>query len=251
MATPLEKSVSAINLSSRLATPEVSSQHDSKIANLPIIKNLDKFEKTFNSLLSSISTYNPNIKDAEELVIIDKELRDSLQDLVRHKQSGLELKSLESKSEQLNDNCKQILIGLSECRLKLSSLQSTDSVLEESENMQSNKIPASEVLQYAMKLAKFTTAPPTSTGLPPADFIWPSERALRSGMLAVVSLNVSKLIGAIDDDNDENDEIMNDNENNSSPKPVRRGSFISYGNNNNDAEDNVIDDLDLFDPDEL
>jgi mediator of RNA polymerase II transcription subunit 4 len=251
MSKPLEKSGSTVNFQSRLGTPDVSLQHGSKIANLPIIKNIDKFEKTLNSLLSSIATYNPNISDAQELVQIDKELRDSLDDLVKHKESGLEIKLLEEKSKTLNDNCKQILLGLSECRSKLLSLQSSDSVRNETKQMESNSIAANEVLQYAMKLAKFTTAPPTSTGLPPADFIWPSERALRSGMLAIASLNAEKLIGAVSQKEDQPQAEQSGEEAKLSPKAARRGSFGgSYGEDNVGSDD-IIEDLDLFDPDEL
>ncbi|ODQ61187.1 hypothetical protein WICANDRAFT_15576, partial [Wickerhamomyces anomalus NRRL Y-366-8] len=168
-----------------------------RVANLPISKNLNAFEKSLSSLLTSISKYDPQESEAEELLSIQKELEHSVGDIITHQQSGLKIDSLEAKSSNVDNNCKQILLGLSECRNQLKSLPNLEEVQQEQKQMQKNKLSADELLQYAMKLAKFSTAPPTfdSGSIGPNNFIWPAEDSLRKGMLAIASLKAAELTG--------------------------------------------------------
>lgn len=249
----LPRPVSSTNLYSRLGTPEIPNIKEIRVANLPISKNLNAFEKSLSSLLSSISKYDPQASDAEDLLAIEKELERSVEDIITHQQSGLKIDSLETKSSKLDNNCKQVLLGLSECRNQLKALPNLQGVQEEERQMQKNKMPAEELLQYAMKLAKFTTAPPTfdSGSVGPNNFIWPAEDSLRKGMLAIASLNAAELTGAAPLEKEAEDAKEEDKNVTSSPRATRRGSFGgSYGGDDNDGDNNVIEDLDLFDPDD-
>lgn len=249
----IPRPVSSTKLYSRIGTPEIPSIKEIRVANLPISKNLNAFEKSLSSLLTSISKYDPQESEAEELLSIQKELEHSVGDIITHQQSGLKIDSLEAKSSNVDNNCKQILLGLSECRNQLKSLPNLEEVQQEQKQMQKNKLSADELLQYAMKLAKFSTAPPTfdSGSIGPNNFIWPAEDSLRKGMLAIASLKAAELTGMApeekeDEANDEDEKVT------SSPRVNRRGSFGgSYGGDDNDGDNNVIEDLDLFDPDDL
>lgn len=248
---PLSRPVSTVNLSSRLGTPEIPSNvHEKRVANLPISKNLKTLESTLNTLLESISRYAPDLKAAEELVKTQEALNVSVDEIIKHQESGLEIDGLEQQSSKLDQTTKDILKGLSECRQKLSALPSLDKALSEQRQMNENKIPADELLQYAMKLAKFTTAPPTfdSSAIGPNNFIWPAEDSLRRGMLAVASLNAAKLTGKEEVSEEKKEEVEKAG---ASPQQ-RRGSFNgSYGDADADGDADVLEDLDLFDPDEL
>jgi mediator of RNA polymerase II transcription subunit 4 len=228
----------------RLSTPEVSiSLHDKRVAQLPISKNLDAFEETLKSLLTSISRYAPSVSDAEQLLEIEGRLNGSLEDIIAHQRAGLEIDSLQQQSTTVDQNCREILKGLGECRRKLMALPSLERVQEEQQRMQKTQIKADELLAYAMKLAKFTTAPPTfdNVSIGPNNFIWPAEDSLRRGMLAIASLNEKALLG--EGEPDKKKEEIKEEE---APAVNRRGSFGSYGDTNGD-DAGVIEDLDLFD----
>lgn len=123
--------------------------------------------------------------------------------------------------------------------------------------MNETKIKADELLAYAMKLAKFTTAPPTfdSGTIGPNNFIWPAEDMLRRGMLAIASLNKEKLLGEnpTGDDKDKDalftDEELKEHKDNSVGPGERKGSFGGSYGDNVDADGDEDLDLDLFDPD--
>ncbi|KAH3672351.1 hypothetical protein WICMUC_004323 [Wickerhamomyces mucosus] len=260
---PISRPVSSANIvtSSRAATPDVvvpkSDVHLKRVANLPISKDLNDFEKTLNSFLTSVTKYNPSVKDAENLLKIEERLNESLNDIITHQQSGLEIDEMQEKSIKLDSDCSKVLHGLMECRKELSSLQSLEKVTEERNRMAENTIKADDLLQYAMKLAKFTSAPPTfdANSIGPNNFIWPGEDSLRRGVLALASLNPGKLTGEDPNQingnsvqNDGTDKIRSESRQESSTQ--RRGSFGNYGGDDGEDDNDVIEDLDLFDPDE-
>lgn len=245
--------MSSTNIYSRIGTPEIPNIKEIRVANLPISKNLSAFEKSLSSLLASISKYDPQESDAAELLAIEKDLESSVGDIIMHQQSGLKIDSLEAKSSKVDNNCKQMLLGLNECRNQLMALPNLEEVQQEEKDMENNKLGAEELLQYAMKLAKFTTAPPTfdSGSIGPNNFIWPAEDSLRKGMLAIASLKTAELTGLAPEEAVKEETTEEGKNVTSSPRP-RRGSFGgSYGDDDNDGENNVIEDLDLFDPDDL
>ncbi|ODV75530.1 Med4p CYBJADRAFT_166258 [Cyberlindnera jadinii NRRL Y-1542] len=248
----MPRPVSSSNISAlRLGTPEVSATvRERRVAQLPISQNLDEFEVTLQSLLTSISRYSPSVSDAEKLLEIESRLTVSLDNIIAHQRAGLDIDSLEQQSSILDSNCREIIIGLSDCRKKLMALPSLERVQNEKKSMYDEQIKAEDLLSYAMKLAKFTTAPATfdSGAIGPNNFIWPAEDSLRRGMLAIASLNEDELLGIKPD-------VSKDGENNKGEEDEstqnRRGSFGAYGGND-DGDDgaNVIEDLDLFDMDD-
>lgn len=250
----LLRPVPSSNILSRLGTPEVTNNvRERRVAQLPISKNLDAFEQTLSSLLTSISKYTPNVADAEKLVEINKEVTASLEDIIAHQRLGLDIDSLEAQSAKVDKNCGEILVGLADCRKKLAALPSLEKTLQEEKRMKETNINADELLTYAMKLAKFTTAPPTfdAGSIGPNNFIWPAEDMLRRGMLAISSLNSAKLLGEESEQKEEDGLIGDGVENgDDDDADARRGSFGgSYGGAQQGSEDDVLD-LDLFDPDE-
>ncbi|KAH3681526.1 hypothetical protein WICPIJ_007507 [Wickerhamomyces pijperi] len=226
--------------------------HEKRVSQLPISSNLNKFETHLNSLLQSVSKYQPSAADAVALLESEQELNKSIDDIIVHQQSGLEIQSIQTQSDQLNTNCDQILKGLMECRKSLTSLQSLASVEKERKQMQENSISAEVLLQYAMKLAKFTRVPPTfdANQIGPNNFIWPAEDSLRRGMLAMASIQADKLTYQAEKDMEEikTNGHSSDTEQNGSSRE-RRGSFGgSYGDSDDEGDADMID-LDLFDPD--
>lgn len=245
----IPRPASSTNTSSlRLGTPEVTtSVHEKRVAQLPISKNLDEFEATLRSLLVSISRYAPSVSHAEKLLEIESRLQVSLDNIIAHQRAGLEIDSLQQQSSTLDNNCREILLGLSDCRKTLKKLPSMDTVVAERERMQNTRIKADELLSYAMKLAKFTTAPPTfeSGAIGPNNFIWPAEDSLRRGVLAIASLNEKTLLGE-----DHAESVIEEQKSDEETLTKRRGSFGSYGADDGDEETGVIEDLDLFDMDD-
>lgn len=245
----MSRPVSTANLSAlRLGTPEVTqSVREKRVAQLPISKNLDEFETTLKSLLNSISRYSPSVSDAEKLVAIEQRLNVSLDQIIAHQRAGLEIDSLVHQSSSVDKSCREILLGLSDCRKKLMGLPSLGTVKKEQKRMQESQIRADELLAYAMKLAKFTTAPPTfdNGAIGPNNFIWPAEDSLRRGVLAIASLNEKALLGEEAEAKEQADEIPEQQE-----TTQRRGSFGAYGGEDGDDGAGAIEDLDLFDMDD-
>lgn len=277
--TPIPRPVSTNQIGSRVGTPDpttlnqlptatahithlstVASNADlhlKRVSQLPISQNLNKFDAHLNHLLHSVAKYQPCTTDAVVLLETEQELAKSIDDIITHQQTGLEIRSIESQSDQLDANCDKILKGLMECRKSLRSLQSVDSVKKERSQMQQKSISSDLLLQYAMKLAKFTRVPPTfdTNQIGPNNFIWPAEDSLRRGMLALASIKSDQLIGvpvkskAEEKSNGQIEEKDEDNFNRE-----RRGSFgASYGGGDDDdnAATEGVDDYfdDLYDMD--
>ncbi|GEQ71988.1 hypothetical protein JCM33374_g5674 [Metschnikowia sp. JCM 33374] len=186
--------VTSNNIRSKLTTPEELVQFES----VPVVENLRKFEASFNELSQSITSFKEEgmVSEVNRLIEIDHEITNGLKLLESHHSLGTEIKSLKKANQDLDLRSKNILKELISCRAKLRNLPKLPASQGNSQNL--NNVDVQTVLDYAMKLAKFskTSATVSSQFIHPNNYIWPAEDALRRGMLATASIKPDELIKA-------------------------------------------------------
>lgn len=239
-----------------------SAEGDKEVINfesLPIVEQITNFETNLQELSTKITTFKEDGLSTivETLIKINDDLKNKTSELEQHRELGKEIDQLETIGTNFDYKFKAILKELIACR---SELQKLPKKPKESSN-NTNQFSTEDVLKYAMKLAKFTKAPPTIAQpyqIHPNNYIWPAEDALRRGMLAQSSLTPDEIVNAElnagkDEKNISPIQKLEEKQSSQEPQKERKGSFGDYGNNNDkDAknEDQGID-LDLFDPDEF
>ncbi|CAN3484948.1 mediator of RNA polymerase II transcription subunit 4 [Diutina catenulata] len=246
---------------------------------LPIVEDIAKFESTLKQLSAKVGSFDDDGLDTlvGQLVDINDDLRAKTIDLEKHRTLGREISELESQGSKYDARFKHILQELIDCRASLKQLprgsSETQALLEAAEKEPPRRAGSvadglithppdmAEVLQYAMKLAKFTKAPPTMANLQyqihPNNYVWPAEDALRRGMLAASSLNPSEVINdelGVTEEPEQNQTEEAKPEEEKQPEKQRKGSF-GYGSASGapPTEENKEDDdmgLDLFDPED-
>lgn len=185
---------------------------DAQMLNIPIFKAISEFETTLSRLNQSISRFKPNVKCASDLVRTSDHITenlDELQKLQELKQQQLMIEQEESRP--LTENMKTILLGLVECKSALAKLPELSNSELQALNGRDNKakpqdsierklswldndekvhshIQVGSLLEYAMKLAKFSKVSPLSQFQDPRNFVWPADDMLRRGNLAMASM---------------------------------------------------------------
>lgn len=237
-------------------------------------------------LVSSVDKFKPDLEVAQELIETDKKLFKALEEFPKYDKIDERLNDLEKQSQEVDKKTSKILEVLNSCHAQLNSLPALEQVLLERDTMlkQREKIYSGVLLDYAMKLAKFTRVPPTfDKGMVgPNNFIWPAEDAMRRGMLAMASLKSKELTRIPGQENEEHEESEENRENEENgekeTKPEtkstltenesetvaareeipRRSSFefTADDSHKKDQEESLDEggmdlDLDLFDPDEF
>lgn len=166
---------------------------------LSVVKNLGKFESLFSDLSLAISSFKDHDLDTtvKDLLKTSDEIHHDLEQLQKHHDLGLKVKALEEEKQSLEALSKHILRELMSYRAQLKKLPRLPAAPTSSQQNLKN-VDVQTVLDYAMKLAKFSRAPATvhSQFIHPNNYIWPAEDALRRGMLAVASLDPDALIKA-------------------------------------------------------
>lgn len=185
------------NLPSGFTTPDGLEQFD----DLPIAHSLREYETTFAQLSQSISSFKEEDiqHHVERLIQTDKDVKAGLDQLEVHQKLGKEVKQLQEQNDHLKDLSTHILKELISCRAELKKLPRLPAAKEKGDSaLDMREVGVQELLDYSMKLAKFSKAPATVTGqLPhPNNFIWPAEDALRRGMLAMASLKPDEILKA-------------------------------------------------------
>lgn len=247
---------------------------------LPIVEHVSKFEDNLAKLSRNITLFNDaGIQDfVKELIAINDDLRLNTTDLERHRKLGLEIRDLEKQSQTYDQKFNEILKELISCRSELKKLPNAPTSTPTT-NTQSDELAGKfkrgvvegliedppnmeEVLKYALKLSKFTKAPPTMSNLQyqihPNNYVWPAEDALRRGMLALLSLNPDEVIAdelgtPVAEIQDTMEPATTEDvpieEKVSEDKP-KDNLFTGYGDIGDKDEANKDDDLDLelFDP---
>ncbi|ODV80153.1 uncharacterized protein CANTADRAFT_339424 [Suhomyces tanzawaensis NRRL Y-17324] len=230
---------------------------------LPIVHQVTEFERLLGELSSSISSFKDDglVKNVESMIHVNEDLKAKIADLQSHRELGKQIEKLNQENISLEAKSKHILKELISYRSSLKELPRRPA----SKKVVANDVDVSEVLKYAMKLAKFTKAPVANAQFTvhPNNYVWPAEDALRRGMLAASSLQEDAIIknelGEEDvemakevvakEEAKEEDKAQEREE----EKPGRRSSFGDYGAQEAEQpkqEESGGLDLDLFDPDD-
>ncbi|CAG98694.1 Med4p [Kluyveromyces lactis] len=278
---PSSTSVATLPFSAQDKTQEQVSE---ELQSVGIYQDLERYEETIQQLSKSVDTFKPDLSLIDKVIECDKKLYETLEEFDEYYKIEEELSRLDKEQKNIDNKTREILETLNTCYNSLNELPMLEQVEFEQKVMlkQREKIHSKVVLDYAMKLAKFTRFPPTfdKSMIGPNNFIWPAEDSLRKGMLAMASLKKKELLlDALDEDNVNNDnntskidEMRNTNEDSvddrfnnkeqvqdATEDTERRGSFEFTANGKEDSEtkseenpDLELDlDLDLFNPDEF
>lgn len=286
---------------------QVGSSRNIKTYAKPTIgQSLQKFENVLASLVESVAKFRPNVEIAKELIEADEELTDSITELVEHHHAAQQLLRLRKVSASLDEQLDTLLVTLADCRRTLRGLPRPDdkylkayeqyqkqqehihegvngnvnhtvaaSILVESTGPLNPRVSAQELLHYATKITKFTSAPPGYNQAAPehANFPWPTEDEMRRGMLALSAIEgtsdtpsnkdnnvTSKVETSTEEDTTSKFSHINGTTETSNGVRMaagRRNSLVDYGDNRPDAvnanETQISPaqlDLDLFDPDD-
>lgn len=274
------RSISSVSLHTETAksvsTASVNGyEHDSEkndISKVQIYNDLSEYELTLFKFVASVDKFKPDVNIAHQLIEVDKRLFKSLDQFTKYDEICTKLTELDDYSSKLNLKTKDILETLNECHDLLNTLPMLEQVEFEMKVIlqQRSKINSKILLDYAMKLSKFTKIPPTLNkgSIGPNNFIWPAEDALRRGMLAMASIHGKKLTKLPNekDESDveqteENQNVESAEESTVSSNEEKNNSIVFDGSHKTDDQDkdeekqynddNMDLDLDLFDPDEF
>lgn len=168
---------------------------------LAITQSLRQFESTFSELSQSISSFQEDsiVQHVKGLIDICDSMTNEIKVLEKHLKLDREVDYLLVTRSALDKHTKHLLKDLIACRAelkKLPKLSAAGNTASPANDVNAISVP--EVIDYSMKLAKFSKAPATvvSQLIHPNNYIWPAEDALRRGMLAMASLKGGELIKA-------------------------------------------------------
>ncbi|KAI3403461.2 MED4 [Candida oxycetoniae] len=201
---PLKTSVSTTHLppNSKIRTNEELEAFN----RLPIVQHLDEFRNLLDKLSEDISSFKEDTfySTIEEITKVNNTLEQDIADLSKHEQRKRAVKNLSSKNKNLDDRLKSNLKELLKYRNELKKLPTAPSYKENytKKNSASNtQVTTKNILEYSMKLAKFTKAPAAMGNMPfqihPNNYIWPAEDSLRRGVLAMSSLQGDEIVQSI------------------------------------------------------
>lgn len=116
-------------------------------------KKFDGLEAALNKLLESITTYNPSIPAAQELLAADTDLNEGLELLAQHQANHKEILALQHTADQLDNQIKNTIRTIAETRKEL--LNAPFASFDDT----SRDLPVEEILSYAKQIAPFTVPP--------------------------------------------------------------------------------------------
>lgn len=238
-------------------SPSVMPVADPDPVEISIHSLVSQLELDLNYLSQQVSSFQEDklLKTVTRIVSTNRALGIKTRDLANYAQLGSKMASLQSESNELDVQLKDILRKLVSYRSELNALPKLSSFARQTDT--NAGLDVNDALQYALKLAKFTKAPASMANshhqLHPNNFVWPAEDALRRGMLAASSLKPDEIIMAeiggdmaaiksLDSKSDPVDLVSNTVEV-SATTELRRESAP--------AEPQQALDLDLFDEDEF
>ncbi|KAI5845809.1 vitamin-D-receptor interacting mediator subunit 4-domain-containing protein [Morchella snyderi] len=141
--------------------PDTPESSNSQVMNTIVKRSFDSLETSLESLVESVSSYNPSPPAAIAVVNADDTLTESLEQLDEHQQNYQRILSLRATSETLNKQLTELLETLSEARKEVLNVAMT-------KFPQSNEVPYNELLTYARKISKYTRPPQSSRYTQPA-----------------------------------------------------------------------------------
>ncbi|CAK9439605.1 uncharacterized protein LODBEIA_P37050 [Lodderomyces beijingensis] len=244
---------------------------------LPIAKNLQEFRVLLDKLSDNVMQFRDDqvFATVEELAQVNTALENDIDELSKHKQRRRTIDELKRRNESLDETLKSNLKQLLKYRGELKKLPK----IKNEDPMELHRGPdvsVENILNYSMKLAKFTKAPAAMGNMPlqihPNNFVWPAEDSLRRGMLALSSIQgeeiIRNILGVEETGPEENivDTHEGDSESLSEvknklgePGAAERKNSHSFGVSG-EADTSTVEreeesqpgglDLDLFDPDD-
>lgn len=259
MATP----ANILPSNNLLSVPSAGQEHvNEELQSVGIYQDLVKYEEMVQELSKSVDTFKPDVSLVTKLIECDRKLYETLEEFDEYYKIEEELDKLNEEQKEIDNKTKHVLETLNECYNSLNQLPMLEQVEFEQETIlkQRERIHTKVVLDYAMKLAKFTRFPPTfdKSIIGPNNFIWPAEDSLRRGMLAIASLKSKELLGEMNED-EEHVENKAAKETETNSESERRNSYEFTANGKEESEDKSnpqvdVDldlDLDLFNPDDF
>ncbi|KAI9804186.1 MAG: hypothetical protein M1825_001588 [Sarcosagium campestre] len=112
-----------------------------------------RIETALDTLIDSISSYNPSLLAATSLIEADDGLNKGLEKLAAHQTNASQLQSLRETTLLLDANIVSVLSRLAETRAEL-----VDAPADQTRG-NTNAIPYQTLLSYAAHISKFTTIP--------------------------------------------------------------------------------------------
>ncbi|KAI5960916.1 MED4 [Candida theae] len=229
---------------------------------IPIVQKISHFRTALDTLSNGISHYKEDefYSNIERIVETNSSLEKEVHELSKHKERSREIANLSDTNKKLENKLKDNLRALVGLRAELKKLPS---VHREHANLEGIESPVDveSILNYSMKLAKFTKAPAAVGNVPfqihPNNYIWPAEDSLRRGMLAMSSLHADEIVNAElseghhkkTDDMEEEIVEPESNEKSEGDSREKRQSKPQQTRRVSDAEEEQVGlDLDLFDP---
>lgn len=245
---------------------------NNKIKKPTVAGSLDKFERILAGLVESVAKFRPSPELAQKLIDVDFELSESLEELERQHKATQRLKKLRKTSEALDEQLNMLLVTLADCRRTLRALPKPDEKVMKEQSTNAGLIKhekgvfAKDLLSYATKITKFTSAPPGYQMAPEhANLPWPTDDEMRRGVLALSAIAGTseelQQVAAKKDNSLLDSSKDHSREPESEGKPelhsqnvngleVRRNSITKFGDEESAPAPTTHLDLDLFDPDD-
>ncbi|SCU85544.1 LANO_0C04588g1_1 [Lachancea nothofagi CBS 11611] len=185
----------SLNTIHKSSGPDRSVSAENPLKKAQIYNDICEYEETLSRLVASVDRFHPDIQAVKDLIEADRKLSESLKSLPKYDEIDARVKKLDQEHEEADKKTARILETLTACHDQLNSLPMLEQIEFERATMlkQREKVFTNVLLDYAMKLAKFTHVPPTfdKGTVGPNNFVWPAEDAMRRGMLAIASLRAS------------------------------------------------------------
>ena len=127
-----------------------------------LLERLDRIDRALNSLVDSISSYNPSIAAVIELVAADDQLTEGIYQLVNHQANTARIHSLRDSISKLDGTIKDSLIHLASVRQDVLAIP-LDAALRE---LKGNNVRYRDLVDYASKISRYTIPPKIPDGVP-------------------------------------------------------------------------------------
>ncbi|KAH3903277.1 uncharacterized protein SCODWIG_02203 [Saccharomycodes ludwigii] len=214
---------------------------------LPVLYNIvDQYEKNIENFVETVDSFKPSLPLASKIIETDSKLMNQLNEFPKYDQMNKNLMKLNEYETNLQNNIHWILTTLNDCYMKLNRLPMEKQVKIEQKIIlkQRENIKTKLLLDYSMKLAKFTKIPPTLNRemIGPSNFIWPGEDSLRRGMLALSSLKEKESIKKKEEEETQHqkqlEQEQEQKENTKTSNGDEENSFIFNGTHKNKENQN-------------
>lgn len=163
-----------------------------------ILYEVNEYEKVFDEISLMITSYKGDglYEKILKMIDFDFQIKEELNTIENRRLLSKEIKKLDSDNQIIHSHFKIILDELTSIWTDLKQLTKS-SKTKNTSTTDNNQIRIKDIINYSMRLAKFTKIPSfkeVPIPLHPNNFIWPAEDALRRGVLALSTNNEKKII---------------------------------------------------------